>query len=68
MDVRRRAARCASAPVSFPVAWEDLTPRLDPEKITIATVPRRLRDDPWKDYWTLRQRLPAAEVEAGTAL
>jgi bifunctional non-homologous end joining protein LigD len=55
------------APVSYPLAWEHLTPRLDPEKITIATVPRRLRDDPWKEYWTLRQRLPAA-VEAGTAL
>ena len=52
------------APVSFPVAWEDLTPRLDPERVTIASAPRRLRDDPWKDYWKLRQRLKTETLAA----
>jgi bifunctional non-homologous end joining protein LigD len=52
------------APVSFPLAWEDLTPRLDPAKFTIASVPRRLREDPWKDYRKLRQRLSASALRA----
>jgi bifunctional non-homologous end joining protein LigD len=48
------------APVSAPVAWEDLGPGLDPRAFTVRTMPERLRArraDPWKDYWTARQRL-----------
>jgi bifunctional non-homologous end joining protein LigD len=30
------------APVSTPIAWSEVTERLDPSKLTIATVPRRL--------------------------
>jgi bifunctional non-homologous end joining protein LigD len=50
------------APVSVPIAWEQLTARFDPGAFTLATVggqARRARD-PWSDYWTTRQRLPAA--------
>jgi bifunctional non-homologous end joining protein LigD len=53
------------APVSFPVAWEELTPRLDPLKLTVRTVPRRLarqRADPWAGYFRCRQRLTAAAM------
>jgi bifunctional non-homologous end joining protein LigD len=53
----------ADAPVSVPLRWEELTPRTDPSAWTIRTIGRRLtrlRADPWKDYWTCRQRLPAA--------
>jgi bifunctional non-homologous end joining protein LigD len=47
-------------PVSAPIAWDELTPRLRPDQFTLRNVRRRLarlRDDPWRDYWTIRQRL-----------
>lgn len=55
------------APVSMPVRWEEVTPALDPASWTIATAERRLtslRRDPWRDYWTCTQRLPAKAVDA----
>ena len=52
------------APVSLPIAWEDLSPRLDPTRFTIANVPGRLRDDPWRESWKLRQRISAAALRA----
>ncbi len=51
----------AGAPVSVPVRWDELTPGLAPQSWTVATVESRLarlRRDPWKDYWTSKQRLP----------
>jgi DNA ligase D len=51
----------AGAPVAMPVAWEDLSPALDPASFNITTVPGYLktrRADPWADIGTLRQRLP----------
>jgi len=54
------------APVSFPVAWDDLTPRLRPAAFTLASVRARTRRDPdaWSDYWTARQRLPALRPQS----
>jgi bifunctional non-homologous end joining protein LigD len=55
------------APVSVPVRWEELGPRLAPGAFTVRTVPariRRLRQDPWRDYWTCCQRLTPALVRA----
>ena len=50
----------ATAAVSVPIAWEELTPRLRPERWTVKTVPRLLagRKDPWAGYFRSRQRLP----------
>jgi bifunctional non-homologous end joining protein LigD len=59
------------APVSTPIAWSELSPSRMPARFTIATVPgrlRRLKADPWKAYWTTRQRLPANAVRALQAL
>lgn len=53
----------AGAPVSVPITWEELTPRLRPSNFTLATVPARLKKlqvDPWEAYWACRQRLSAA--------
>jgi bifunctional non-homologous end joining protein LigD len=51
----------AGAPVSFPLAWTQLTPRLDPAAFDLRAVAAgsARRHDPWHDYWTTRQRLPA---------
>ncbi len=48
------------APVSFPIAWDELGPRLRPAAFTLATVPDLVRrqSDPWSDYWAAEQRLP----------
>jgi len=57
----------AGAPVSLPIAWDDLRVTLKPESFTVATVParlRRARSDPWRDYWTCRQRLTRQRLRA----
>ena len=48
------------APVSVPISWDELSPRLRPERHTIASVPRRLRSlraDPWARYDAARRPL-----------
>jgi bifunctional non-homologous end joining protein LigD len=54
------AVRCRpGAPVSTPLHWEEVGPRLDPSQFNIRTIPRRLEAvDPWADLWQHRQALP----------
>jgi len=55
------------APVSVPLAWGELSDAKTPERFTIASVPgrlTRLRRDPWREYWTARQRIPRGAVRA----
>lgn len=49
-----------TASVSMPIDWEELTPRLKPERWTMRTVPKFLatRQDPWAGYFRTRQKLP----------
>jgi bifunctional non-homologous end joining protein LigD len=50
------------APVSMPIAWEELEPSLKSDAFTIHDVPERLKSDasdPWARYWTCHQRLPS---------
>ncbi|HWP66482.1 MAG TPA: DNA ligase D [Candidatus Limnocylindria bacterium] len=52
------------APVSTPLAWDELDVRHDSAHYTVLNLPRRLaalRDDPWGDYEQLRRPLPAKE-------
>ncbi len=56
------------APVSVPVSWDELGPRLRPERHTIRTVPRRLaslRADPWQGYDAARRPIDPARLAAG---
>ena len=56
-----------AAPVSVPLAWNELSPMRMPARFTIHTVParlERLRSDPWKTYWRAKQRIPASAVAA----
>jgi DNA primase len=55
------------APVSVTLTWAELARLSTPARFTIETVPsrlERLKADPWKAYWTTRQRLPAGAVRA----
>ena len=59
------------APVSLPLAWSDLSATTRPDHFTIATVTERLRKrrtDPWRAYWTTRQRLPVNATRALDAM
>ena len=56
------------APVSVPLDWKEL-PRLKAGNLfTIATVPARLKKlkrDPWKDFFSTRQTLPLGDAPHG---
>jgi len=53
-SVRRRP----HAVVSTPLAWDEVSPRLDPSRFTIRTLDRRLaKADPWAAFWRTRQSL-----------
>ena len=47
------------AAVATPLAWEELTPRLDPQAFTVRTVPDRVKgEDPWAGFEKARASLP----------
>jgi bifunctional non-homologous end joining protein LigD len=51
------------ASVSTPLAWEELSDGVRADHFRIGNLRRRLdvlRDDPWRDVFTIRQRLPGA--------
>lgn len=55
-SVRRRA----HAPVSTPLDWDEVTPKLDPSKFNVRTFAKRhAKTDPWKDFKKRAVRLPA---------
>lgn len=50
-----------NAPVSTPLDWDELDARLRSDTYTASNLEQRLsrlRQDPWKDYWKIRQKLP----------
>ncbi|MGH9443139.1 MAG: non-homologous end-joining DNA ligase [Thermoanaerobaculia bacterium] len=54
-SVRRRPL----APVSTPLDWSEVDPKLDPAVFNLRNFERRLaRKDPWADFWKKRQGLP----------
>lgn len=56
------------APVSFPVAWDDLD-RVAPADFTLHTAPALLKAaDPWADAMPTPQALPAELVEEGRSI
>jgi bifunctional non-homologous end joining protein LigD len=53
-SVRRRA----HAPVSTPLAWDEVSTKLDPSSLNVRTLARRLAmRDPWADFWRRRQSI-----------
>jgi bifunctional non-homologous end joining protein LigD len=54
-SVRRRP----HAPVSTPLDWDEVTPKLDPSRFNIRTFDTRMaRPDPWKEFKKSAVRLP----------
>lgn len=52
----------AGAPVSVPLAWDELTPNLLPNHFHVRNLPGRLRSldaDPWGEMFTIRQSITA---------
>jgi bifunctional non-homologous end joining protein LigD len=50
------------APVSTPIDWSELTPKLMADKFNLGNVrPRlaRLRNDPWAEIGKIKQKLPS---------
>ena len=55
-SVRRRPG----ATVSTPLAWDEVTAKLDPRRFTIRTLDKRIASgDPWADFKKKAQKLPA---------
>jgi len=55
-----RARPCA--PVSVPLAWDELSPRVHSDQYTVGNLGKRLRklsSDPWHAYWSTPQRIGA---------
>jgi bifunctional non-homologous end joining protein LigD len=44
----------------MPLAWDDVTARLDPRRFTIRTLEKHIASgDPWADFKKKAQKLPA---------
>jgi bifunctional non-homologous end joining protein LigD len=59
------------APVSVPLAWDELTARLRPDRFTLRTVPRRLAtlgEDPWRGWDGARRALDRKRQDAVAGL
>lgn len=53
------------APVSMPIAWDELSPRLRPDHFTIENAPTRLaklKQDPWEDISAIRQSITKSMI------
>ena len=57
-----------NATVSMPVSWRQVTAKLKPESFTVLTVPKKATPDPWRDYWSCKQKISAAAFTAITKL
>ncbi len=58
--------RAEHAPVSTPLAWDEVSAKLDPATFTLKTIFARIqRGDPWAGFWRARQSLTGAMKAVG---
>ncbi|HKB70787.1 MAG TPA: non-homologous end-joining DNA ligase [Thermoanaerobaculia bacterium] len=63
-SVRRRP----KAPVSTPLDWSEVDPKLDPARFNLGNFEKRLASaDPWKGFWKSRQTVAGAGSGDGSA-
>ncbi|MDP9108305.1 MAG: DNA ligase D [Pseudomonadota bacterium] len=58
----------AHAPVSVPIAWEELDGEVRSDTFTVVNLPARLAQlprDPWQDYFNVDQRITAKMLKLG---
>jgi len=58
----------AGAPVSMPLAWNELAAEIGPTYFTLANAPARLaalRHDPWADFRRAAVPLPSPKAKPG---
>jgi bifunctional non-homologous end joining protein LigD len=61
----------AGAPVATPLAWDELSPKLQPAQFTVQTVPKRmasLGSDPWEGFPAVRQKLTSRLLDAAQSV
>lgn len=54
------------APVSAPLRWDELKPSIRSDYYSVENLPKRLsslKNDPWKNFFALRQRISASTAE-----
>jgi bifunctional non-homologous end joining protein LigD len=57
------------AGVAMPLAWNEVTAKLDPADYTVLTVPglvAKRKKDPWQAFSDMRQHLPELKATAAT--
>jgi len=50
------------APVSCPLAWDELSAKVHSDAFTVANVPARLQSlktDPWEGFFNVKQQIPS---------
>jgi bifunctional non-homologous end joining protein LigD len=55
----------AGAPVSVPLAWREVAPKLDPRSFTVDAVRKRLasaKADPWEHFFDIRQDIAKLSI------
>lgn len=55
-SVRRKA----HAPISTPLSWAEVSPELDPSTFNLGNFRKRLKKDPWSEFFSNRQTLSKA--------
>jgi bifunctional non-homologous end joining protein LigD len=50
------------APISTPLSWSEVTPKLDPSDFNLGNFRTRLKKDPWSDFFAARQSLSKASA------
>jgi bifunctional non-homologous end joining protein LigD len=51
------------APISTPLAWTEVSPELDPTTFNLGNFRKRLKKDPWSEFFSNRQTLSKAAAK-----